>query len=364
MSATAPLFASPDPDEARTAFAEKPRGLIDKVMTVAEAVRRFVHDGDYLATGGFGTNRIPNAVCHELLRQRRQDPGFSGHTATHDFRYSAPGNLTGRGQALARPRRRLRRRPGRPEASRPRPARSGVGHCPCVEWSIHPRGAIPRRPWACHSSPLGVSWVPTRWRLAKVIECPYTKEKLVAIPALYPDVAAIHVHEADRFGSCRFSSTSVADVDLARAPSASSSRANGSFRTRMRANRTAPSSRSCALMPCARSLSAAIREHARQYFSDEDHLKTVAGSREGPGCIRTVPRRPHLRGRRFRRVVGSLRRRCSDATPPPARLLLHLGSRRPAIGELRSALHSHLRGTLTADRSNSHGTPTPQSRAP
>jgi len=52
---------------------------------------------------------------------------------------------------------------------------------------------------------------------AMVITCPFTGEKLTALPALYPDVAAIHVHEADRFGNCRLRGTSVADLDLARA---------------------------------------------------------------------------------------------------------------------------------------------------
>ena len=37
------------------------------------------------------------------------------------------------------------------------------------------------------------------------------------LPALYPDVAAIHVHEADRYGNCRIRGTTVADLDLARA---------------------------------------------------------------------------------------------------------------------------------------------------
>ena len=60
---------------------------------------------------------------------------------------------------------------------------------------------------------------PTRSRrsAAKVIDCPFTGEQLVALPALYPDVAAIHVHEADRYGNCRIRGTTVADLDLARA---------------------------------------------------------------------------------------------------------------------------------------------------
>jgi glutaconate CoA-transferase subunit A len=52
---------------------------------------------------------------------------------------------------------------------------------------------------------------------AKTITCPFTGETLTALPALYPDVAAIHVHEADRYGNCRIRGTSVADLDLARA---------------------------------------------------------------------------------------------------------------------------------------------------
>src|SRR5207244_8953079 len=52
---------------------------------------------------------------------------------------------------------------------------------------------------------------------ACVIACPFTGEKLAAIPALYPDVAPIHVHEADRYGNCRIRGTTVADLDVARA---------------------------------------------------------------------------------------------------------------------------------------------------
>jgi glutaconate CoA-transferase subunit A len=98
----ATLFTSPASDDARAAFAAKPRGLVDKLTTVADAVARLVRDGDYFATGGFGANRIPAAVCHEIVRQRRQNLGFSGHTTTHDFQILCAGNLSGRGQLLAR----------------------------------------------------------------------------------------------------------------------------------------------------------------------------------------------------------------------------------------------------------------------
>src|SRR3954454_2802244 len=96
------LFTDPSAEHARQFFATKPRALTDKLTTVADAVRRLVVDGDYLAIGGFGADRIPTAVLHEIVRKRKQNLGFAGHTATHDFQILAAGNLTDRGRLLAR----------------------------------------------------------------------------------------------------------------------------------------------------------------------------------------------------------------------------------------------------------------------
>jgi len=52
---------------------------------------------------------------------------------------------------------------------------------------------------------------------ARRLTCPFTAEKVSAIPALWPDVAVIHVHEADCYGNCRIRGTSVSDYHLARA---------------------------------------------------------------------------------------------------------------------------------------------------
>ena len=214
------LFSSPDADAARAAFAMKPRGLVDKVMSVTEAVQKFIQDGDYFASGGFGVNRIPTAILHEILRQGRQNLAFAGHTATHDFQILCAGNLTGRGQTLAKVDIAyiigLEARGLSPHARRVMES----GTMECVEWSNYTLAL------RFTAAAMGVPFVPARSLLgtdtfahspAKLIECPFTRVKLAAIPALYPDVAAIHVHESDRYGNCRFIGTSVADVELARA---------------------------------------------------------------------------------------------------------------------------------------------------
>ncbi len=65
-----------DPDENRQWVLEnKPRDLHDKRTTVAEAVARFVHDGDFVASGGFGHVRVGMAAIYEIIRQRRRAPG-------------------------------------------------------------------------------------------------------------------------------------------------------------------------------------------------------------------------------------------------------------------------------------------------
>ena len=85
------LFTDPDPDEAREFFRKKSRKMTNKLMSLDKAVAKFVHDGEYLAIGGFGANRTPVAACHEILRQGRKNMGFAGHTSTHDFQILAAG---------------------------------------------------------------------------------------------------------------------------------------------------------------------------------------------------------------------------------------------------------------------------------
>jgi glutaconate CoA-transferase subunit A len=50
---------------------------------------------------------------------------------------------------------------------------------------------------------------------SKTVACPYTGETLHAVPALYPDVALLHVQRADRFGNCQIDGYPHMDADIA-----------------------------------------------------------------------------------------------------------------------------------------------------
>jgi len=285
------LFASPDSDAARAAFAQKPRGLIDKVMSVGDAVRQFVTDGCYFASGGFGVNRIPSAVLHEILRQGQQNLAFAGHTATHDFQVLCAGNLTGRGQTLAKVDIAyvvgLEARGLSPHARRVMES----GKVESVEWSNYTLAL------RFTAASMGVPFVPARSLLgtdtfahspAKLIDCPFTGEKLAAIPALYPDVAAIHVHQADRYGNCRFTGTSVADIELARA----------SKRVIITCERLVPHDEMrrephrtqipflCVDAVCEVPFGSYPGNMPGEYFSDEDHLKLWLDVERDPAAFR------------------------------------------------------------------------------
>ncbi len=208
------LFSPPDVDAAREFFAGKSRAMTDKRMTVSEAVSRFIHNGDYFASGGFGGVRISTAVLHEIVRHKITGLGFSGHTATHDFQILAAGKCFDRcdiAYVVG-----LERRGLSPNARRYLES----GAVRMTEWSNATLG------WRYKAAAMGVPFLPARSVLgtdtftrsaAKEIQCPFTGQTLLAVPALFPDVGVIHVHRADIYGNAQVDGIGIADYDLARA---------------------------------------------------------------------------------------------------------------------------------------------------
>jgi glutaconate CoA-transferase subunit A len=274
---TGKLFVDPDPDQARAVFRKKSRALQNKVMTVKEAVTRFVKDGDYVASGGFGTNRISTATLHEILRQRKKDLGFAGHTTTHDFELFAAGNLDG-GKLLARVDAAyivgLEARGLSPQARR---VMQG-GEVDVCEWTNYALAVRFR------AAAAGVPFIPVRSLLgtdtfdrsaAREIRCPFTGRKVVALPALYPDVGLIHVHESDEAGNCRIRGISVADFELARAAKRliiTTERIVSNAEIREHPEMTVIPS-FCVDAVCEVPFGSYPGNMAGEYFSDEDHLR-------------------------------------------------------------------------------------------
>ena len=208
------LFSDPDVNSAREFFQTKPRDMKNKLMSVSEAVSRWIQDGDYIASGGFGTTRIATSILHEIVRQRKRNLGFAGHTTTHDFQILAAGHCIDRCDVayfLG-----LEMRGMSPNS------RHAVesGEIELTEWT---NAALD---WRFKAAGMGIPFLPARSMLgtdvfrfsaAKEIQCPFTGQKLLAVPALFPDVGIIHVHRADIYGNAQVDGISMADRNIARA---------------------------------------------------------------------------------------------------------------------------------------------------
>lgn len=209
-----PLFMPPDPFGFRKYQKNKDRSQRKKTTTVSKAVAGWIKDGDYLASGGFGTNRIPTAVLHEIVRQKKTNLGFAGHTSTHDYQILINGKCLSRVDAayivgleargLSKSARRVHEK----------------GLIKVCEWSNASLA------WRFSAGARGIPFFPTyvnigtdtfKYSASYMVECPYTKKPVVLVPALNPDVAIIHVHRADEIGNCEIEGITVADEDIAAA---------------------------------------------------------------------------------------------------------------------------------------------------
>jgi glutaconate CoA-transferase subunit A len=210
------LLAWCDPDEHRRWILEnKPRSLEDKQMSLKEAVAKFVHDGDYIAMGGFGHIRVSMAAIYEIIRQGKRDLVMAGKTAVHDADILVASGCVSKVEVAYCFGHELR---GLSPASR-RAVESGRVK---VVAEISNAGFQ----WRFKAAAMGLPFIPTRvmmgtdtfkYSSAKIVKDPFSGKPICLLPACYPDVAFIHVHRCDKYGNSQIDGIIVEDFELARA---------------------------------------------------------------------------------------------------------------------------------------------------
>jgi glutaconate CoA-transferase subunit A len=173
-----------------------------KVMSMRDAVSRFVHDGDTVVIEGF-THLICFAAGHEIIRQERRDLTLA--RLTPDLIYD---QLIAAGCA----RKLVFSWAGNP----------GVGSLHAFRRAVEGRGAArdsleieeyshfgmvarfsagaARLPFWPLRNYMGTDLPRANPRI-KTVTCPYTSETLATVPALNPDVTIIHAQRADAGGN-------------------------------------------------------------------------------------------------------------------------------------------------------------------
>jgi glutaconate CoA-transferase subunit A len=200
--------------ELRRKLTERDRSLHEKVVSLEEAAE-LVKDGETVGIGGSTLSRTPMAMIWALIRARRKQLTFarsitssegdwllaSGaceHVITSWF---SQGIVWGISKVMRH--------------------HVESGKARFDEWSHMSVGM------RFKAGAMGIPFLPVRSMLgsdvlkqrpeAREIDCPFTDEKLLLLPALNPDVALIHVQRCDQYGNAQMDGLQFMDIDLAMA---------------------------------------------------------------------------------------------------------------------------------------------------
>ena len=201
--------------ERREETRSRDRSLREKVVTLEEAAT-FIQNGDHVAIGGCTMSRTPMALIWALIRSRRKNltvsrsivstegdlfygSGASAHIITSWF---SQGIVWGISKVMRHY------------------TESGRGRF--EEWSHMSMGLRYR------AGAMGLPFMPTRSMMGsdvrgmlgdevKEMDCPFTGERVLLLPALEPDVALLHVQRADAYGNAQLDGLQFMDLDIAMA---------------------------------------------------------------------------------------------------------------------------------------------------
>ena len=198
---------------ARRRLESKPKSAGDKLTSVEDAVAR-IADGDRIAVGGCLFSRTPMALVREILRARRTRLTLVRNLMCTEGEFMMAAGAVERVMT----------------------AWMSIG----LPWGVSKimrhyveTGAVALEEWShlalglrFRAAAMGVPFVPSLTMLGsdlvdvggmKTVVDPYTGESLGAVPALFPEVAILHVHRADRFGNAQIDGYPHMDADIARA---------------------------------------------------------------------------------------------------------------------------------------------------
>lgn len=200
--------------ELRQDLQNRDKSLRKKVVTLDEAAAT-IKDGELVGIGGSTLSRTPMAMIWAMIRARKKNisvcrsivssegdllfgSGICNKIMTSWF---SQGIVWGVSKVMRH--------------------HVESGSAIYEEWSHMAMGMRFR------AGAMGIPFLPMRSMLgsdligqrpeAKTIDCPFTGEKLLLIPALNPDVAIIHVPRCDAYGNAQIDGLQFMDIDLAMA---------------------------------------------------------------------------------------------------------------------------------------------------
>lgn len=197
--------------QARARIESKDHSLRDKTMTLGDAAD-LVKDGDIVALGGTMYSRPPTAMIHEIIRKRKRNLTITRNMCSFE------GDLL-MASGVAR---------------KFITAWISIG----VPWGISrvmrkfvEEGKVEIEEWShlgmalrYQAAAMGVPFLPTMSMLgsdypkhlaARDIRCPFTDQRVLLVPALFPDTTVVHVQRADKYGNLQVDGMPFCDREMA-----------------------------------------------------------------------------------------------------------------------------------------------------
>ena len=202
----------------------------NKVISLQEAVEEFIHDGAHVTFGGFTMQRHPMAFIREMIRQRKRELVIYGHSPGIDADILIGAGAVKRVEVAYI---------GDELFVSPSPNFRKAIEEGSIQWEDYSNFGATLRLVA---GALGLPFIPARTMLGSdmitksgfgpeerrsdpkaarqkhvLMDCPFTGDKVVLLPAVNPDVAVIHAQMVGRDGTVRILGQSYADDFVARA---------------------------------------------------------------------------------------------------------------------------------------------------
>lgn len=189
----------------------------DKRTTLEEAVKK-VHDGAHLFWGGFGFQRPPMAFAFELVRQKKRDLTIYTCGSEMDIDILSGARTVSKFEVAFF-------------------AIEGIGLCPNIQRRVRD-GSIQIEDYTnlamamrFMGGALGVPFMPMKSMMGtdlvnkyrfkrdkvKLMDCPFTGEKVCLVPSVKPDFSIVHAQRVDREGNAQIDGTAGEDIEGARA---------------------------------------------------------------------------------------------------------------------------------------------------
>ena len=203
--------------------------LESKIITLSEAVK-MVPDGAHISIGGFTLMRHPMAFVYEMIRQKKRNLHLYGHSPSGDWDMLIGAGCV-RSVELAYE--------GDETFARVGPRFRLAVERGSIRWEDYSNFGMVQRFVA---GAMGIPFIPTRSLLGSdvlkkdgfsselrkgdqkiaskkfvVMDCPFTGDKIVLLPAIQPDVTIIHAQVVDAQGTVRIYGQSFGDEQQAKA---------------------------------------------------------------------------------------------------------------------------------------------------